>query len=137
MIPEESERAHNVTSTQTTEERAAQREQQRAVAQTILNQLGGRQFMGMTGAKGLTVVDEKLGGLAMKLPQDVVRSLGPKGVNFVTVVLDYNDTYCMTFAKVRGTKLDVVSYFDNMYCDDLQDIFERETGLLVSLFPRR
>lgn len=109
-------------------------------AETVLAQLGGRQFLGMTGAKDLTTVSDKLGGLALKLPQSAVRTFGPKGVNYVRITLDYSDTYDLEFGKISKRKgvqqYAIVSTFDNVYCDDLQDIFERETGLLTTLFAR-
>ena len=120
-----------------TETEQTDKAQAMAVATTILQQLGGRQFLGMTGAKALTTVSEKLGGLSLKLPADAVRTFGPNGVNFVKVVLDWSDTYEVTFAKLsKGGTYEVVSFYENVYFDDLQDMFERETGLLVTLFER-
>ena len=107
-----------------------------AVATTILQQLGGRQMMTMVGVKPLTVttVDEKLGGLRFRFDGT---KLAKGGINFVKVVLDYSDTYLLEFGRVWGKKYTVVATFDNVYCDDLQDIFESTTGMYTTLFARR
>src|SRR4051794_13969515 len=64
------------------------------VAETILEQLGSRRFLAMTGAKSLVA-----GGrtLTFALPRGVARS----GINKVRVTLDTSDTYTVEFCRMR------------------------------------
>lgn len=126
---------------------AYQEEQAQAkqVAETILQQLGNG-FIGMTGAKAFVFRSGEpfgLGALQFKLPSNPFNA---KGINHVSIVLDANDTYTMTFSKKRkafvrkGIRYDaketIYATHTNVYCDELQRIFTNETNLLVSLFPR-
>lgn len=101
------------------------------IAKTILEQLGGRQFLSMTGAKNLT------GGeytLSMSLP----RMSGLK-VNKVVVTLTPADTYKVDFYWMnRRAKnpLRLVSSVEDVYAEMLEDVFETETGLFTSLSGR-
>jgi hypothetical protein len=103
-----------------------------AVANTILEQLGGGRFVAMTGAKNLTACDE---GLRMKLPGTLTRDR----INWLEVKLDPSDTYTLTFAcerKPRGkawAERTVIETVDMVYCDQLRDVFEQVTGLVTSL----
>jgi hypothetical protein len=103
-----------------------------AVANTILEQLGGRRFVGMTGAKALTACDE---GLRMKLPGNLTRDR----INWVEVKLDPSDTYTVTFASERRPRgkawaeRKVVASVADVYCDQLREVFEEMTGLVTSL----
>lgn len=92
------------------------------IAQTILKQLGGGKFAVVTGAKNF------VGGnraLSFTLPSNFCKN----GVNRVKVQLEWNDTYTVTFSKVWGKKVTEFGRFEDVYCDELQDLFERETGL--------
>lgn len=100
------------------------------VAKTILAQLGGNQFVALTGAKDF------LGGvdfLKMKVGKN------SKGVTHVKITLDPSDTYTMEFMKWNAKKLEMSTIYktDGIYCDMLQDIFEEHTGLYTTLVPRR
>jgi hypothetical protein len=103
-----------------------------AVANTILEQLGGGRFVAMTGAKALTACDE---GLRMKLPGNLTR----QRINWVEVKLDPSDTYTLTFASERRPRgkawaeRTVIETVDAVYCDQLRDVFEHVTGLATSL----
>lgn len=67
------------------------------IAKTILEQLGGRKFLVMTGAKNLMSID---GGLSLALPS----RFATNGINRVTIEIDANDTYVVTFSKVWGSQ---------------------------------
>jgi hypothetical protein len=101
------------------------------VANTILEQLGGRRFVSMTGAKALTACDN---GLRMKLPGNLTRSR----INWLEVKLEANDTYTMTFASERRPRgkawaeRKVVERVELVYCDQLEDVFETVTGLYTA-----
>ena len=98
------------------------------VANTILQQLGGRKFIVMTGARNFVGSDE---GLSFRLPGS--GGFCKAGINCVQVTLMPSDTYNVTFSRLRGDKLTVVSEFTDIYCDGLRELFTRETGLETSL----
>lgn len=98
------------------------------VAKTILEQLGGGRLMAMTGARNFVGSENSL---SFKLPN--TRDFVKNGVNYVRVVLDPSDTYTVTFSRVRGLKVVEIASHSDVYCDQLQDIFETETGLFTSL----
>lgn len=94
------------------------------IAQTILDQLGGRAFVAMTGAKNFIAGESQL---MFQIPK------AAKGVNKVRVILMPNDTYKVEFAKVAKLDYKVIKTVENVYCDMLQDVFEENTGLYTSL----
>lgn len=96
------------------------------VAQTILEQLGGRKFLVMTGAKNL------MGGnnsLQFRLPSNFATD----GINSVVITLDPSDTYTVRFGKIRGVSYKIIHELQDVYCDMLRDIFESYTSLRTSL----
>lgn len=98
------------------------------VATTILEQLGGRRFQVMTGAKNFTGDVDRLSFALPGRPGFV-----QQGINHVTIVLDPSDTYRVTFRRLRGRTVTVVSEHADIYNDQLRAVFERETGLATSL----
>lgn len=101
------------------------------VATTILEQLGGAEFAALTGATRFVA-----GG---NLLQFCIGSGAKDGINKVRIVLEPNDTYTMTFYRIRGADMKHFGEYDysDVYCDQLQDIFERVTGFWVTLRPRK
>jgi hypothetical protein len=99
------------------------------VANTILQQLGGAQFVALTGASKFVAGDQFL---QFSLP----RGCNAR-INKCRITLDPCDTYTVEFWSTHGTTLELVSSNSDVYCDVLQDLFERVTGLYVTLFPRR
>ncbi len=98
------------------------------VANTILEKLGGNKFRAMTGAKSF------LGGpdsLSFRIPG--AGGFTKNGVNHCKVTLSPDDTYVMQFSRIRGTKVQTMEPITGLYFDQLQDIFESETGLRTSL----
>lgn len=98
------------------------------VANTILSQLGGRRFTTMTGANSLTAINEQCGGLSFRLP----RMNGVK-VNYVKIVLNGLDLYEVTFGRIYNNKFSVISEHKDVYCDELENLFEKQTGLYTHL----
>ncbi len=96
------------------------------VAKTILEQLGGRQFLLLTGSTNLVGSNNSL---SMKLGK------GAKGTH-MRIVLDVTDTYTLFLMKVRAGTVKEVAVEDMVYCDTLQDVFETMTGLYVTLGRR-
>lgn len=95
-------------------------------ASTILKQLGGTRFVAMTGAKDFLVIEN---GLQFKLPNRFAKS----GINCVRVVLTQKDLYNVEYGVVKNFEYEVVSSETDLYNDQLQDSFRRNTGLEVSL----
>lgn len=94
------------------------------IAKTILAQLGGRQFIVMTGAKNLT---DHGNALSMKIPSSKNK------INYLKIILAPDDTYTIEFGRVWGMNYNVIETVEGVYCDMLRDIFEDRTGLFVSL----
>jgi len=94
------------------------------VAETILKQLGGNRFRVMTGAKEF-IADGKM--LMFRIPK------ANRGINHVRITLAPSDTYTVEFGRKRSMNYKVISTFKDIYNDQLQDLFERETGLYTSL----
>ena len=99
------------------------------VANTILEHLGGQRFIAMTGAKNL-VGDTH--ALTFKLPANFAKD----GINHVRISIEPSDTYTVRFARLGPAptrELTEVAVVDDVYADDLQDVFTRYTGLDTSL----
>jgi hypothetical protein len=94
------------------------------VAKTIIEQLGGSQFVMLTGSKNFGAIEN---GVSFRVGKNAKR------VSFVSITLDANDTYTMNFLNSKGV---TVAQAGEVYCDKLQDIFEQETELYVTLKPR-
>ena len=94
------------------------------VANTILAQLGGRRFMAMTGSKGFLGDDNSL---SFRLARN------PGGWTTCKITLNGADLYDVTFCRV--CKLEVVQQCtdQDIYAEDLQQVFTANTGLYTSL----
>lgn len=102
------------------------------VAQTIIEQLGGAGFTAMTGARHYTAIDS---GLGFSLPARFAK----QGINKVRIILTPMDTYTVEFWRVGNAPkfhTSKVSSHEDIYFDMLRPLFERETGLHLSLGPR-
>jgi hypothetical protein len=108
------------------------------VAQIILDQLGNGRLKMMTGASHFVALpnDEKRdGGLAFRLPGG--GGFCKDGINYVQIELTYSDVYVVTFSRIRAGVVTEVSKHEEVYCDMLMDVFERATGLYLTLAARR
>lgn len=92
-------------------------------AGTVLQQLGGRRFIAMTGAKRF-VKNEKKNWIAFNLPK------GKDGIRFVHITLNVMDTYDIDFKTMSGK---LVKRVTGVYNDQLQEVFTENTGLYTSL----
>ena len=99
-------------------------EEAKAVANTIFQQIGGRRMSAMTGAKNFAF--DKDGSLSFAFPRSA-------GVNRCRIELMPTDTYKMTFSLVHGKNYTVKHVVEDVYCDQLEAIFESKTGLFTSL----
>jgi hypothetical protein len=98
------------------------------VANTILEQLGGRQFVVMTGAKNLVAGEASL---TMRLGAGA--KCQGKTVTHVRVELMPTDTYTMSFLNARGMAYTTIHTVEDVYDQDLRGFFEQCTGLRTSL----
>jgi hypothetical protein len=91
-------------------------------ANTILQQLGGKKFIAMTGAAcyadGQTLV---------------VKFKMCKIANIMYVTLNSMDTYDVKICKFKGLEVKPVKEVNGAYADMLRPIFEKTTGLYTSL----
>lgn len=100
------------------------------VAETIKEQMGGKMAMMMIGAKALSLGKEDELALG-------IRFTGSRVYNYVKVTLDVaRDTYVMFFGKIVKNHFAKSEELDDVYCDQLMDIFESKTGLYLTFAPR-
>lgn len=90
----------------------------------ILEQLGGNKFVVMTGSKNFIDCGN---ALSMHLTRNKI------GAKFLKIELKGDDTYIMTFSKLKNDSLVVLKEFNGIYNDQLQEIFTSVTGLYTRL----
>lgn len=94
------------------------------VVQTILQQLGGRnKIVSMTGAKDF-YRDGKT--LMFKYPKS-------KHSNYIRITLNGKDLYDVEFQKFNNSGVKTVATHKDVYASDLKKLFEKTTGLYLSL----
>ena len=100
------------------------------VAQTIFAQLGGNRFAMITGAKNFMLGEKSL---TFRLPSN------PKAVTHVRIDLGGDDLYTVQFFRIgrKATAYQVLKSLPGIYCDQLLDVFEANTGLYATLTARR
>jgi hypothetical protein len=100
------------------------------VATEILRQLGGGTFIVFTGARAFGVEDS--GALRFQLPPGT-----RNGANLVRIRLDPSDTYTIEFHRITGVaSTELIESLDDVYVEDLQDVFTRATGLYTRFGQR-
>jgi len=103
-------------------------EKNRKIAQTINSQIGNKAFY-LLGAlnKAYGVNEENQTYLSFKIR-------GSKKVSHIRITyLEGIDLYKTEFLKCRKDTIKTVSEFSEIYCDQLREIIEKETGLYTSL----
>ena len=97
------------------------------IAQTILEQIGGRRFAVMTGSKNFTDLGN---GLLMILTKNTTSA------NRLEIIYDEGaDLYNMRFyrktfsKKTFKSKSKDIAKYEGVYCDMLENIFRSVTGL--------
>ena len=93
------------------------------IATTILEQLGGRRFMVMTGIRKFHTNNGD--DLCMKIGRNKSKA------NHLRIEYDYNeDLYIMRFLRItKSQKITEVRTFEGVYCDQLEELFREITGL--------
>ena len=91
-------------------------------AEQILNQLGGRKFIAMTGAvcfsDGNTLI---------------TKFKGSRIANIMYITVNELDLYNVKIGKFKGLDLKTIKEESNVYANDLRSIFESTTGLATNL----
>lgn len=112
-----------------------------SVHETILQQLGGRQFLAMTGSKNLLYSAIENNWLSMHLTRNKL------GAQYLKIILTPMDVYRMEFSRsvkkyetlpggkriCIDEKLVILKTIEPVYDDQLQDIFTEVTGLYTHL----
>ena len=95
--------------------------------ETIIEQLGGNRFVAMTGAKNFVFSNSE---------KSLRFSIGRNshGVNRVRIILTPADDYTMQFISVRGESFKIKQEVKGVYCDMLEHVFTKCTGLYTRLF---
>lgn len=104
-------------------------------AQEIIRQMGGiGKLRAMVGAKSFVYSDQE---------ESVMFGFmtGKSGINKIKITLTPMDLYSVEFWQIPSTRAMlkgvepalVGGVHDNVYWEDLQDLFEAETGLYLSL----
>lgn len=112
-------------------------ENAKTVANTILQQMGGTNRLGlMINAKNF------LYGTNKERNHDFVTfqfARGKGGINAIQIFYNRgSDLYDIQFLKVSGTKgRQVVKELEGIFADSLMDVFEHNTGLYLTISPRR
>jgi hypothetical protein len=97
------------------------------IAQTILEQLGGRRFIAMTGARDFLDCGN---ALKFRIPGNIAQ----KRINLVMITLNGSDLYDVEFGRLWKMNYKPVEKHDDVYFDELQPLFTQVTGMYVRLF---
>lgn len=93
------------------------------IADTIISQLGGRKIFGMIGVKSAVRLQN---GLQLR-----VSAKSQNKSNVVIIKLNGRDLYDVQFGYARGVGYTIRGEYNNVYCDTLIELFERETALYL------
>lgn len=92
------------------------------IAATIQSQIGNKALY-MMGAKNLAT-----GGNDLSF-----RIQGSKKINHIKIALKPDDTYSITFTKIKKFDFVTVAEFDGIYADTMHGLIEKNTGLYLSI----
>lgn len=95
-----------------------------SVSNTIMSQLGGNRFCIMVGVKYPTYSSRTL---------SFQIGANSKKVTGVHIELDNNDTYTMTFFRIRNLRVEECAKVEGVYAENLREVFTRHTGIETSL----
>ena len=92
------------------------------IAGAILDQLGARRFLMMTGARDVVASSK---GLQFRLPANFASA----GINMIRIELNEMDTYDVIAGRWARLDFAEKAREEGVYCEDLQGSFTRLTGL--------
>lgn len=96
------------------------------VAQTILEQLGGRGFAMMVGMRSPMVYSENQGNVTVTIRW---RAKSFNRFNLVQITLTPEDVYKVTFGRQGRLDITMDETIEDVYCDMLAPLFREKTGL--------
>jgi hypothetical protein len=96
------------------------------IAKTILQQLGGQgRLIMFTGANNFVALKN---GVTFKIKN--------RKVNFIKITLNSLDLYDVYFYKLAAGNLKLISEHNDIYFDELIPLFEKQTGMYLSLYMK-
>ena len=96
------------------------------IGKTILVQMGGMvRLKAFIGAKNFCVVEK---GVTFRWS-----GKSKNKTNFLKITLNGSDLYDIEFGRLHAMKFTVIETFENIFCDQLVQIFEEQTGLYLTL----
>jgi len=103
-----------------------------SVPYEIMNQLtmsnnGMGRLKAMVGAKNF-VVHNNYSGISFKFANK-----GARQPNYIKITLNAMDTYDVEFGRIWGMDYKVIEKLEGIYNDQLKELFEKCTGLYLSL----
>lgn len=105
-------------------------EEKREIANTIVNQIGGKALY-MLGAKNKTYGVNDKGNVFISFK--TMKTAGGKA-NYVKVIYNAGlDLYNMEFGRIWGYTYKILNTYENVYFEDMRGLIEKETGLYTSL----
>ena len=112
--------------------------------QDILDQIGGNKFLAMTGSKVKYYGYDKNGYVYLRL----ALSKNQSKAKLLKIQLNSKDLYNMTFSKIKKTlnkeyaaigvkiydeDIENIKTIKDVYCDQLQEVFTKVTGMYTKL----
>lgn len=98
------------------------------IGNTIAQQIGNGAFV-MMGAKNLVALED---GLQFRIGSNAKRV-----TNIVIKLNAEHDTYTLEFWNIRGLKMVKLTEQDGVHVESLHTVIESETGMYLTLAPRR
>ena len=118
---------------QTGKDKKMDREYLSNMANTVLNQMGGvNRLVCMVGASNFVFGKTDYDG--NKEPMVYFRFKMNRKMNVCKVIYNSGmDLYVMQFLKCGKNGCKIVNEFENVYCDQLVELFEETTGLYLRM----
>ena len=105
------------------------KEYQQEIANTIIQQMGGRKLCAMVGAKNFTYGAIEYNGFSQ--PYMLFQFAMSRKYKYCRVIYNQGaDTYIF---QLLNSKSEVKFELEDVYCDDLVSLFEEKTGLYIHL----
>ena len=105
------------------------KEYQQEIANTIIQQMGGRKLCAMVGAKNFTYGAIEYNGFSQ--PYMLFQFAMSRKYKYCRVIYNQGaDTYIF---QLLNSKAEVKFELEDVYCDDLVSLFEEKTGLYIHL----
>lgn len=105
------------------------KEYQKEIASTIIQQMGCKKLVLMVGAKNFSYGTTEYDGFVQ--PYMIFQFAMSRKYKFCRVIYEEGkDTYVF---QLMNNKAEIKVSIDNVYCEDLIPLFEEKTGLCLTL----